>query len=257
MRFMVPTSITGPSAKAKNSVVFVHGWMVSGAIFDSIIELLDRTDLKLIVPDLHGTGGSDKPATGYQLESYAQDVLAVLDAEGVESCALIGHSMGGQVTQWLAANHPGRVHGAMMMCSVPASGIELPEEAQQLFRTSGNDRDKQRTIVSMSCRDISEAATEAMLNDAATIPATCIAESFDAWRVGGFAEQLANIRCPSLVVATDDPFLPPAFLKQAIVDKIPGARLAVLPGPGHYLQVERPKETTALISAFLVGCSKA
>jgi non-heme chloroperoxidase len=72
---------------------------------------------------------------------------------------------------------------------------------------------------------------------------------------GGFAERLSAIKAPTLVVATDDPFLPPAFLRQAVVSLIRGARLAVLPGPGHYVQVERPRETAALLEAFLAGLS--
>ena len=55
------------------------------------------------------------------------------------------------------------------------------------------------------------------------------------------------------MVATDDPFMPPAFLRQTVVDPIAGARLAVIRGAGHYVQVERPDETVAVVSAFLAG----
>jgi pimeloyl-ACP methyl ester carboxylesterase len=57
-------------------------------------------------------------------------------------------------------------------------------------------------------------------------------------------------------VATDDPFLPPPFLTQAVVQPIRNARLVYLPGPGHYPQVERPAETAALIGAFLAGSAR-
>ena len=80
-----------------------------------------------------------------------------------------------------------------------------------------------------------------------------IAEGFDAWSGAGFADQLSAVTARTLVVATDDPFLPPDFLRQAIVAKISGARLAVIRGAGHDLPVERTGETAAVIEAFLAG----
>jgi len=56
-----------------------------------------------------------------------------------------------------------------------------------------------------------------------------------------------------LALATDDPFLPPAFLQQAVVDKIARAKLAYLPGAGHYPAAERPAETAAILLAFRAG----
>jgi hypothetical protein len=52
-------------------------------------------------------------------------------------------------------------------------------------------------------------------------------------------------------VATDDPFLPPAFLQAAIVDKISGATMRHIAGPGHYPTVERPADTGEVVSTFL------
>ncbi|MEM6928707.1 MAG: alpha/beta hydrolase, partial [Myxococcota bacterium] len=57
----------------------------------------------------------------------------------------------------------------------------------------------------------------------------------------------------ALVVATSDPFLPPPFLRQAVVDRLPHAGLAHVPGPGHYLPVEQPAVFAALIEAFVTG----
>ena len=58
------------------------------------------------------------------------------------------------------------------------------------------------------------------------------------------------------VVATDDPFLPPPFLEQAVVSKIAGAKLAVVKGPGHYPQVERPDALADVVRSFLADASK-
>src|SRR6185295_17549700 len=140
-----------------------------------------------------------------------------------------------------------------LLCPVPASGIPLPEDARGLFRTSAGNRDAQRTILNLACKELSEASRERLLDDAAKVSAVAIEQGFDAWTAGGFADKLGATEAPTLVVATDDPFLPPDFLQKAIVAHIPRAGLAYLPGPGHYPQVERPRETAALLRAFLAA----
>lgn len=235
------------------TVMFVHGWMVSGAVFDDVLEQLDTAGLRLIVPDLRGTGGSGKPDTGYTLERHAKDVMALADHERADKFVIVGHSMGGQLGQWIAASHPDRVRGAVLLCPVPAAGMALPDDARGLFRGSPGSRESQGIILGLACKQLSEASRERLLDDAARVSAPAIQEGFDAWTAGGFADKLAAVRAPVLVVATDDPFMPPDFLRQAITSQIKGARLAVLPGPGHYPQVERPRETAALLQAFFAG----
>ncbi|MBJ6760638.1 alpha/beta hydrolase [Myxococcaceae bacterium JPH2] len=238
-------------------VVLVHGWMVSGAVWDAMVERLETTGLRLVIPDLRGTGGSGRPATGHTLAQHAQDVLAVVDHVGAKRFTVVGHSMGGQVAQWIAATVADRVDGLVCLNSVPAAGLPLPADAAGLFRTSAGDRGKQQTILGLACRQLSPEALEALLKDSATVSAAAIEQGFDAWTAGGFAEKLANISAPTLVVATDDAFLPAPFLKQAVVAPIRRARLTYLPGPGHYPQVERPAEIAALLGAYLAGSAQA
>jgi pimeloyl-ACP methyl ester carboxylesterase len=236
-------------------VLFVHGWMTSGAVWDSALARLDRAGRRFIVPDQRGSGESDKPDSGYAIERYARDLVALLDA--VSSCEVIvvGHSMGGQLSLALAALAPDRVRALALLCPVPPSGMALPPEAAGLFRTSAGDRDKQRTILSLACTSLAEQERERMLDAAATVCAPCIEQAFDAWTGGAIEAQAASVRAPTLVLATDDPFLPPAFLQDAVVSKLSRARLAVLPGAGHYPQCERPAETAAIIEAFVTGAS--
>lgn len=55
------------------------------------------------------------------------------------------------------------------------------------------------------------------------------------------------------MVATDDPFLPRDLLQAQVVDRVAGAELSYLPGPGHYPLVSEPLETAGRIDAFLRG----
>jgi non-heme chloroperoxidase len=239
------------------NVLLVHGWMMSGAVFNELVEKLDTTGLRLVIPDLRGSGGSGAPAGGYTLEQHARDVLAVADHAGLKRFTVVGHSMGGQLAQWVAAQEPSRVEGMVLLNTVPASGMQLPPDAAGLFRTSANDKEKQKVILGLACKQLSAEALERLLTVAGAVAKGSIEGSFDAWTGGGFEAKLASITAPTLVVATDDPFLPPAFLREKVVGPIRNARLAYLPGPGHYPQVERPAETVALLTSFLTGLGRA
>lgn len=235
---------SGPRA-----LMLVHGWMVSGAVWDDFLAELEATQFRVIIPDQRGTGASESSGS-FSLDQYAADLRAIADKEKLATYSVVGHSMGGQIAQCVAATDS-RVASLVLLNPVPASGLPLPEEAAELFRNSGGDREKQRMIFSMACKELSPAALERLLDDAVQIPLACIRGAYDAWTAGGFVQTLAAIACPTLVLATDDPFLPRELLEQTVVSLIRGARLAHLPGPGHYPQVERPADTAALVTSFL------
>lgn len=233
-------------------MIAVHGWMVNSGVYDDLAGALDTAGIRLVIPDLRGAGDSPKPEAGYSIEAYARDVLALADELGARSFVLIGHSMGGAISQWIAAHAPERVEGMVLLCPVPASGVPFPPEAVGLFRNAHN-AEAHTAILGMACTNLSDAGRTRLLAGAATVPANCIAEAFDSWSGASFSERLGAVTARTLVVATDDPFLPPDFLRQTIVANIKGARLAVIRGAGHYVQVERPGETVAVIEAFLAG----
>lgn len=235
------------------AVLLVHGWMVSGAVWDAWLGALDASSYYYIIPDLRGSGASARPSEGFTHAALAADALACLDAEGVKTAAVVGHSMGGQLAQWIASHHPGRVSAVVALNPVPASGLPLPADADGLFFNSGGSREMQGTILDLACKTLPSSAREALLDDAATIEPACIQQVYRMWSGASFAEQLVHLQAPTLVVATDDPFLPPAFLTEAVVSLIVRGRLVYLPGPGHYPQVEAPGATAAVVLAFLAG----
>jgi pimeloyl-ACP methyl ester carboxylesterase len=129
--------------------------------------------------------------------------------------------------------------------------MELPEEAHQLFLHSGGDRQKQSIILDQACLDLADADRERLLDDAGAIPADCIKASFEAWTGTDFSDRLCDITAETLVVGSDDPFLPPEFLDQAVVQPIADARFTHIPQAGHYVQVERTSQTKGALEDFL------
>ena len=113
------------------TVVFVHGWMMSGAVFSELLDAWQPAGVRVIVPDLRSAGESGPAQAGYDLDRYVEDVLAVLDAEGIPRAVLLGHSMGGQIAQLVAATRPERVAGLVAVVPVPVDGLPLPEEVKR------------------------------------------------------------------------------------------------------------------------------
>lgn len=234
--------------EGNEDLVLVHGWMVSGAVFNRLLPHLDKR-FRVIIPDHRGAGGS-APCDTYQLEDYVADLDAIVTDAGASSFNLLGHSMGGQIAQLYAANYPEKVNKLALVNTVPASGMQLPPEAHELFINAGEKREMLSAILGMATLDLPEGALEAMLDDAETIPADCIRQAYESWTGGGIEGSLAKIQATTLVVGTDDPFLPHDFLKAAVVEPIKNASFAVVPGAGHYPQIERSSELAGVLNDF-------
>ncbi len=95
-------------AGAGEPVVLLHGWPQHWWMWRHLIAAL-ATDFHVIAPDLRGYGWSEAPRGGYDKEQFAADVLALLDALGLERVRLAGHDWGGVAAFMLCVDHPERV----------------------------------------------------------------------------------------------------------------------------------------------------
>lgn len=223
--------------------------MMAGAVFDPLVERLSPTTT-CHVPSLRGCGESPR-AQPYTLDAFVGDLVRWLDAEGLSEFTLLGHSMGGQLAQLIAARQPRRIDKLILVCPVPVGGVPLPDEPRALFAASAGDRARQDMVLGAATTQLDRAERDRLLDIAATVEPACIRQALDAWTAGGDVAELARIRCPTHVVATSDPFLPADFLQAAVVDRIRGAQLHRLDGPGHYPANEAPDATADLILELL------
>lgn len=89
--------------------------------------------LRLVAPDARGHGDSARPDDGYAASDFVADAIAVLDAYGIGRALAVGHSMGGYHATMLAASHPERVAGLVIVDAGPKA---LPEGAGRARRLS-------------------------------------------------------------------------------------------------------------------------
>jgi pimeloyl-ACP methyl ester carboxylesterase len=99
-------------------VVLLHGWPQHWYEWRDVIPLL-APHARVICPDLRGFGWTDVPEGGYEKDQLARDVLALLDALGLERVTFAGHDWGAYVGFILALEHPQRIESFLALNVVP------------------------------------------------------------------------------------------------------------------------------------------
>jgi len=239
-------------------VLFLHGWAGSAAYFDETFDCLDRARTRLVTFDLRGHGASDKTATDFSLDRLATDTLTVMDATGLDQAVIVGFSMSGKIAQYIACIEPTRVRGQVLVAGSPAGEIALPHELlDDWYARAGSAELMIELVRTFVAAPVDETALERFGRDAAAVTPSALEGTMSACLTTSFAERLATISTPTLVVGgRHDTIFTPDLLRDAIVAQIPGARLALL-DCGHEIPLEKPRELAALIEAFLAGLPTA
>jgi lipase len=95
-------------------IICLHGITAQHRAFNAVARYLEASR-GLVGVDLRGRGDSDKPESGYSLETHAADVVRVLDHLGLQSAVLAGHSMGGFIALKTALTFPERVRALVLI----------------------------------------------------------------------------------------------------------------------------------------------
>ena len=118
---------------AEPTLVLLPGLTANAHSFDGLIAAGLSPRFRTLAVDFRGRGLSDKPETGYSMAAYAADMLGLLDAAGVETAVLVGHSFGALIAFILAAQHPQRVSH---LINLDSSHLLITERTVQLVRAS-------------------------------------------------------------------------------------------------------------------------
>lgn len=108
------------------TVLFIHGWSLSGEVWDRQLRVLAESGHRVIAMDQRGHGDSEAPLRGYGIEGLVADAEDVLVASGVDTAVIVGWSLGGMVGLRLAHDRPELVEALVMVASngVSASRTE-------------------------------------------------------------------------------------------------------------------------------------
>lgn len=217
---------------------------------------------RTIALDNRGAGRSHTPPGPYSIRLMASDAAAVLDAAGIASAHVFGISMGGMIAQEFALQYPQRVLSLILGCTAAGgpSAVRAEADATQMLMR----RDK------MSPEQAAEAAVPFIYDP--TTPRERIDEDLAIrapWlpTPEGYAAQLQGILgweaysrlgqivAPTLVIHGEtDRLVPPANAK-LIAERIPGAKLIMIPHAGHLFLTDQTEVAHGAILDFLVAQS--
>jgi len=101
-------------------VVFSHGWPLNSDAWDNQMLFLVQNGFRVIAHDRRGHGRSDQPAQGNDMDTYADDLAAVIEALDLKDATLVGHSTGGgEVAHYIGRHGTKRVAAAVLIGAVP------------------------------------------------------------------------------------------------------------------------------------------
>ncbi|PGH51500.1 alpha/beta fold hydrolase [Streptomyces sp. Ru87] len=208
--------------------------------------------------DYRGTGDSDKPHTPHSTELFAQDVIAVLDDLGIDRADIYGTSMGGRVAQQLAARHPHRVGALVLGCTSPGGpyGIERGDDVRRALAQPQPGAARQALLELMYTPRwlAGHPGPYHTLGDP-RMPAhsrrrhLAASDRHNAW------DLLPGISAPTLVLHGTDDLLNPTANAALLADRIPGARLHLIPGARHAYFEEARGHAGPLVLDFLTSTS--
>jgi pimeloyl-ACP methyl ester carboxylesterase len=208
----------------------------------------------LLLVDNRGSGASDAPTGRLAVADMAGDVLAVLDDAEVPRAHLAGISLGGMIAQEVAIEHGDRVVSLVLAGTTPGWPIAYPMPASTVALMSAGLR-----------RQVENALGPATVRDRPDVVDSLVAAHRNA---PGFAAQLAAgarfgslkqsaITAPTLVLHGGADRVVDPRNARLLADRIPGARLEVLPGLGHLFPWEAPAAFVKLVTEFALSPAPA
>lgn len=256
---------------AGDPVLLIHGLGGSWPNWLEQLPVLAATH-RAIAFDLPGFGASPMPAGPITIPGYARAVGKLMDALGVSCAAVVGNSMGGEISAELALSAPERVQ---RMVLVSPAGVSTAQVARRLpaIRAAypavgaltawvGANADQLVRRPRLRAAALSVVATKPR-----RIAAEFAAEQIRGMGKPGFMpalealiahsqtlrERLPQIDCPTLVVWGDKDPVVPVRDAEVFAGQIPGARKVIWPETGHVAMFERAEEFNALLQGFLLS----
>jgi pimeloyl-ACP methyl ester carboxylesterase len=256
-------------------VVLLHGFPETGDAFASAVATLGKR-YRLIVPDMRGAGGSERPTSGYDKKTLASDVKELMDQLGVERAHVVGHDIGARTAYAFALQYPERLL-SLTVAEAFIEGLEGTAEFRRLAPSNPRTqhfalfarvdeavathegKEEELILSFMNSRSKGRHFTPAdvtryaasLRSDGGLRAAFMNYEAFG--RDAEFAASTSATRLvqiPTLAIACQNPF-GNALQRQLLAAGLEQVKGVTLDGCMHWIFEENPREALAVIIDFL------
>ena len=231
------------------AMVFVHGWCCDRTHFAPQAAHFSATRCCVSL-DLRGHGESDKPADGYTIPAFAEDVAFVCDELGLRKPVIVGHSMGGAIALSLAARRPELPSAIVMLDGAilqPAALDAVVAELNPAMHSDAYLEPLTQIFHGMFMPTDDAARHERIVASATATPRHVLIAEWDALWSNDAEADAAACKVPALYVGAHAPAADMTRVREAM----PHAIVAQTAGAGHFHQLEVPDQVNAMIERFL------
>ena len=236
-------------------LLLIHGLGSSTRDWEHQVEYFAR-HYQVIVFDARGHGRSGKPPGPYSMALFATDVARLLQALDAHPAHVVGISMGGMIAFELALNHAELAKSLVIVNSGPEFVVDSFKQRLQVW---------QRFLILrlLGMRKIGQVLGQRLFPKAEQAPLRSVfverwatndpgayREAMRAIIGWSVADRIADIDCPTLVLASDQDYTPLAD-KQAWAERMANAELVVIDDARHALPMEKPEAFNAAVETFL------
>ena len=265
------TSLYVKSWGTGKPVVLIHGWPLSGDSWDPISNVLADNGYQAIAYDRRGFGRSDQPSEGYDYDTFADDLAAVIESQaGGQDVALVGFSMGGgEVARYLSRHQGKGVSKVALISSVVPYLLQTqdnPEGVPQATfdqMTEGMKADRGKFFrsffkdffgVGMMSHPVSDEMLDMAWSTAMQAGLRPTLASAKAFATTDFRPDLASFTVPTLIIhGTADVTVPIDPTARALAKAVPAAQLIEYDGEPHGIFATQTERLTNDLLSFLGG----
>jgi pimeloyl-ACP methyl ester carboxylesterase len=249
-------------------VVLIHGYPLSGRAWDKQVPVLLGAGCRVITYDRRGFGKSSQPATGYDYDTFAADLHALMSYLDLRDAVIVGHSMGtGEVTRYLGSYGSARVAKGVLISPIPPFLLQAPDNPeglpQSLFdgfvQSAQADPpawmkgflDNFYNYDTLGGTLVSEQAFQASFNLAVSASAAATVSCIPTW-LTDFRADLAKIDDPILVIdGNADRVLPYDKTGARLPGLIKDIRLVTIEGGPHAIAWTHTDQVNRALLDFL------
>jgi 3-oxoadipate enol-lactonase len=251
--------LLGPSGGTV--VALLNGIAMSIGHWKLIADELGAAGYRVLLHDMRGQFLSGQPEDGYSFSGHASDLAMLMGVLGIPQAHIVGTSYGAETGLYFAREY-GNLTRSLVLIAGAASYDAVLGRTIEAWQAAalGDPRIFYRTILpwnySASWLEKNAELLAKRESELAALPPAyfrAFAALCDAFLALDIAESLGEIQVPTLALAAGADLLKPPRYSRFIAEKIPGAEYGELPGAGHAVVVEQPREIARKVLDFL-GC---
>src|SRR5215472_5726154 len=234
-------------------VVLIHGYPLSGRAWDKQVPVLLDMGRRVITYDRRGFGKSSQPTTGYDYDTFAADLNALMEKLDLHDAVIVGHSMGtGEVTRYLGVYGSARVAKGVLVSPIPPFLLHASDNPEGLPASLFKGfLDNFYNMDVLGGKLVSDQAFQASFNLATAASGTAAVACIPTWETD-FRGDLPKIDVPMLVIQGDaDRVLPFDKTGRRLTGLIKDVKLVVIEGGPHAIAWTHADQVNRALYQFL------